>query len=88
MKHLILPAALLGLVLLPVDAWACPVCFGASDGPLLRGSSMGILALLVVTLGMFGAFGAFFLHLRRRAAAFERDERVVDVAHLQGGHTR
>jgi len=56
-------------VLLPRLASACPVCFGSSDGPLIRGSSMGILALLIVTLGMFAAFGAFFLHLARRASA-------------------
>jgi hypothetical protein len=57
------------MLLVPRLASACPVCFGASDGPMLRGSSMGILALLAVTLGMFAAFGAFFLHLARRASA-------------------
>lgn len=56
------------VVLVPRVVAACPVCFGAADGPMLRGSSMGILALLVVTLGMFAAFGAFFLHLARKAA--------------------
>lgn len=50
---------------------ACPVCFGASDGPMLQGSNMGVLALLVVTLGMLGAFGLFFRTLARRAAAAE-----------------
>ena len=48
---------------------ACPVCFGATDGALVTGSTMGILALLLVTLAMLTAFGAFFLTLRRRAAA-------------------
>lgn len=55
-------------VLLPRLAAACPVCFGASDGPMLQGSNMGIFALLVVTVGMLGAFGAFFATLARRAA--------------------
>ena len=57
-----------GALLLPRLASACPVCFGASDGPMLRGSNLGILALLVVTLAMLGAFGAFFVVLARRAA--------------------
>ena len=48
---------------------ACPVCFGATDGALVTGSTMGIVALLLVTLAMLTAFGAFFLTLRRRAAA-------------------
>lgn len=55
-------------LLLPRLASACPVCFGASDGPMLEGSNMGILALLVVTLAMLGAFGAFFYTLARREA--------------------
>lgn len=53
----------------PGVALACPVCFGATDGPMLQGSNTGILALLVVTLAMLGAFGLFFLHLMRRAGA-------------------
>ncbi|MEQ1726925.1 MAG: hypothetical protein ABL982_00980, partial [Vicinamibacterales bacterium] len=55
-------------LLLPRLASACPVCFGASDGPMLEGSNMGILALLVVTLAMLGAFGAFFYTLARGEA--------------------
>jgi hypothetical protein len=61
-------AIMTATVLLPRLASACPVCFGASDGPILRGSSMGILALLVITIGMLGAFGAFFMTLARRGA--------------------
>jgi hypothetical protein len=52
----------------PRLASACPVCFGASDGPMLQGSNMGILALLVVTLAILGAFGVFFRTLARRAS--------------------
>lgn len=60
-------AMTVAVVLLPRVASACPVCFGAADGPLLRGSNMGILALLVVTVAMLGVFGAFFRSLARRA---------------------
>jgi len=54
-------------LLAPRVASACPVCFGASDGPILQGSNMGILALLLVTLAVLGAFGMFFRNLAQRA---------------------
>lgn len=56
------------MLALPRLASACPVCFGASDGPMLQGSNMGILVLLVLTVAMLAAFGAFFATLARRAA--------------------
>jgi hypothetical protein len=49
-------------------AWACPVCFGQSDGPMIDATRVGLWLLLGVTLGMQGAFVAFFLYLRRQAA--------------------
>ena len=55
--------------LAPRTVLACPVCFGATDSPMLQASNMGVLALLIVTLAMLGAFGLFFLHLMRRASA-------------------
>jgi ABC-type thiamin/hydroxymethylpyrimidine transport system permease subunit len=61
-------ASVLAALLVPRLAGACPVCFGASDGPILQGSNMGIAALLVVTLAMLGAFAAFFATLARRAS--------------------
>ena len=60
----------------PRAVLACPVCFGAADAPMVRGSSMGILALLVVTALMLGAFGYFFRTLARR----EKDASSVAVA--------
>lgn len=73
MMRKVAPAVVVTM-LLPRAAAACPVCFGASDGPMLQGSNMGILALLVVTLVVLGAFGGFFITLARRAA------RAVDAA--------
>ena len=61
--------ALAGAASTPSMVLACPVCFGASDGPMLQGSNMGVLALLIVTLGMLGVFGVFFRTLARRVAA-------------------
>lgn len=67
-------------VLMPRAVVACPVCFGASDGPMLSGSNMGILALLIVTVGMLGAFATFIATMARRAARAEQVTSAPDVA--------
>jgi len=62
---------LLGAVLLLASghpALACPSCFGQAEGPLVDAARLGIWLLLAVTLGLQGAFVAFFLYLRRQAA--------------------
>ena len=46
---------------------ACPVCFGASDAPQVQGMRMAIFALMGITVGVLGAFAAFFVYLMRRA---------------------
>lgn len=63
--RLLMAIAAIGLS--PRMAHACPVCFGAGDAPILQGSGVGILALLIVTLAMLSAFALFGLHLIRRA---------------------
>jgi hypothetical protein len=51
---------------------ACPVCFGNPNSPQMKGAQAGILALLLVTLSVLGAFaGFFFIYLRRRIRMFE-----------------
>ncbi len=72
-------------LLLPRLASACPVCFGANDGPMLAGSNMGILALLVVTLAMLAACGAFFYTLARREARSITTEPRPTLTPLQDG---
>ncbi len=47
---------------------SCPSCFGQADGPLVDGARAGIWLLLSIVLSLQGAFAAFFLYLRRRAA--------------------
>lgn len=49
-------------------ALACPSCFSQAQGPLVDAARLGMWLLLAVTLGLQGAFVAFFLYLRRRAA--------------------
>jgi len=50
-------------------ALACPSCFGQAQGPLVDAARLGIWLLLAVTFCLQGAFAAFFLYLRRRAAS-------------------
>ena len=57
----------------PGSVLACPVCFGATDAPMVRGSNLGILALLIVTALMLGAFGYFFRTLSRREKQWSSD---------------
>jgi hypothetical protein len=54
-------------------AFACPVCFGADETPLIDGAKLGVLALLVITLVVQGGFVGFFLYLRKHA------KRIADV---------
>jgi hypothetical protein len=53
---------------------ACAVCFGASDSLQFKGMQMGILVLLGFTACMLGAFGAFFIYLKRRIDTAARQE--------------
>jgi len=49
-----------------VAAMACPVCFSqAAESPLVDAAMMGVLALLIVTVGVLGGFVAFIRHLAK-----------------------
>ncbi len=60
--------AVLALLVAGAPASACPSCFSQAQGPLVDAARLGMWLLLAVTLGLQGAFVAFFLYLRRRAA--------------------
>ena len=65
MARLLLAAAM--LLAAPGVALACPVCFGQSDSPLAIATNLGVMAMLVVVVGVLGSFAAFFVYLARRA---------------------
>ena len=66
----------LALLAVPRLALACPVCFGGPDSPQTQAAQMGILALLVVTVGMLASIaGFFFVYLRRRIRLFEESNK-------------
>ena len=68
--------ATFALLAAPRLALACPVCFGGPDSPQTQAAQMGILALLVVTVGMLTSIaGFFFVYLRRRIRLFEESNK-------------
>jgi hypothetical protein len=64
---------------------ACPVCFGASDGPMIDGTKLGVLVLLVITFVVQGGFVGFFLYLRRHAKRMAEHELETEWLELQRG---
>jgi hypothetical protein len=47
--------------------FACAICFGAADSPLLDAARLGVLVMVGVTCTMLGAFGLFFIRVARRS---------------------
>lgn len=60
--------AALALLSSGAPAFACPSCFSGAEGPLVDAARLGMWLLLGLTVGLQGAFVAFFLYLRRQAA--------------------
>jgi hypothetical protein len=61
-------AVALALLTAGAPAFACPSCFSGAEGPLVDAARLGMWLLLGLTVGLQGAFVAFFLYLRRQAA--------------------
>lgn len=55
------------MVLSSPSSYACAACFGQSDSAMAKGLNAGIFALLVFVLGLWIAFGSFFVFIVRRA---------------------
>lgn len=52
---------------LPSAAHACAVCYGAAESPVITGTRLSIVFLLVLTYLLLGGGIAGFVLLRRRA---------------------
>jgi hypothetical protein len=70
------------------SVFACPVCFGALETPMIDGTKLGILVLLGITLAVQGAFVGFFLYLRQRAKRIADIDLDTEWSELQGGASR
>lgn len=63
---------------------ACAACFAADvQSPLVDGAKSGVWLLLSVTLGVQGAFAAFFIQLWRRAKRAREAEIETEWSDLQ-----
>ena len=71
------------LVLIPGQADACAVCYGAADSPLTEGVNNGILVLLAVVAVVQIGFVALFLSIRQRAARERRRKESFQL--IRGG---
>jgi hypothetical protein len=67
MRKLIAALIALCVLAVPRAALACPVCFGNSDAPMAIAMNTGILAMLLIVVGVLGGFASFFIYLIRRA---------------------
>lgn len=65
MKYTAIALLFVAALLLPAVADACPICFGAVHSSLLDSARAGVLVMVVITVSVLGAFGAWFLRLRR-----------------------
>lgn len=55
-------------------AWACSVCYGAAESPVIRGAEMSILFMIVVTyLTVGGGIIGFLLLLRQRRKVLQQE---------------
>ena len=79
-------AALLLITLAPV-AFACPVCFGSPDDPMVKGVNNGIWVLLglvgVVQVGFVALFWSFWRRAREQKR-FRDSPRVIHSYDREG----
>ena len=61
------------------------MCFGAEETPLIAGTKLGVLVMLVITFAVQGGFVAFFLYLRKRAKRMADIELDTEWSELQEG---
>jgi hypothetical protein len=77
--------ALAVLLLGGSSVFACPLCFGAEETPLIDGAKLGVLVMLGVLFAVQGAFVAFFLYLRKRAKQNADIELDLEWSEFQRG---
>ena len=66
------------LLLLPQTAYACERCFGAgANGPVVQAISLSMLALLVMTVVVWGGIVTFFGNMEKRSKMLASGELVV-----------
>lgn len=67
---------------------ACTTCFLADETSVIDATKLGILALLMITFTIQGAFAGFFFYLRRRARRVANEDLDTEWSNLQGASRR
>ena len=65
-KHLILFLAAAAMLAAASSSVACPVCFGETDSPMVKGAEYSILFMMGMTYTLIGGGVATAVFLRRR----------------------
>jgi hypothetical protein len=63
--------------------FACPVCFGAEETPLINGAKLGVAVMLGILFAVQGGFVGFFFYLRKRAKYVADSELDMEWSELQ-----
>ena len=66
-RPLVLALAALAMLATATSAFACPVCYGESNDPIVKGAQASMLFMAVLTYLLLGTGVVSFLLLRRRA---------------------
>ena len=71
-RHTVAAIFVLAVLGLAGSAAACPVCFGDSDAPIVKGAEMSVLFMGLLTYALIlGGLAAFFV-IRHRALRIAR----------------
>jgi hypothetical protein len=76
-------ALILLLVAVAPSLFACPVCWGAPDDPMVRGVNSGVWVLLALVALVQAGFIAMFWSFRQRAREQQRFRESLRV--IEGG---
>ncbi len=81
LSGLLAAAVFFSVLVLPPRARS--VCKGSPDSPPMKGMAWGVLALLVVVVGVLTGVASFFIYISRRTARTQSAESNFDtVANL------
>jgi hypothetical protein len=63
------------MLAVPRAVLACPVCFGQNDTAMGNAVKAGVILMLVLVAAVLAGFGAFIIHLNRRARFVATDHK-------------
>ena len=70
------------------DVWACEVCYGAAESPIIDGMNMSVLFMLGMTYSLIVGAGLSFFLIRRRALHLAKTVFLEGARRSRAGGTR